>query len=72
MATQRERPIPANNYPDQDCCPECGTDWKRGHPEYCSQYRQCLYPPGCTEDAKFHPNLCPEHFAALSAFCAPA
>jgi hypothetical protein len=65
-------PEPQQNYPDQDCCPECATDWKRACPDYCSQYVQCEFPPGCTEGTKFGRRVCQEHYAALSAFFAPA
>lgn len=66
------RPPPENNYGDEgDYCPACGTDWKAPHREGCSQIR-CMYPPGCWADCTDHPNLCPEHLAALSAFFAPA
>ena len=71
MPTMIILPEPQQNYPDQDCCPECGTDWKRACPDYCSQFVQCQYPPGCEAGSKFGV-LCPEHRAALTALFAPA
>lgn len=67
------RPEPQNNYgTDGDHCPECAADWKRPHQPDCSQFVKCAYPPGCEADAQSGRRVCPTHYAALSAFFAPA
>lgn len=72
MTTRTEWPEPSNNYgTDGDHCPECCSDWRRPHGEWCSQFLKCGYPPGCESGALRGRLVCHRHFMALSALFGP-